>query len=93
MKENQITFISADGKEELANILFTHEKWGNTYVVFEFVESLQISAAMYVETSDGQGEIVDIQSDKEWEILDELLEQYFDELEEAMSEEDLFTKE
>lgn len=86
MKENQITLISEDGTEELAEILFTHEANNKNYVVFEFVESKEISAAMYIEKSDGEGELLDIETEEEWDLLNELLDEYFDELEE---EEDL----
>lgn len=93
MLENQLTLVSEDGKEELAEILFTYEKDDVKYVVFELVESLEISAARFLESDEGEGRILDIETDEEWEMLDKLLEQYFDELEEAISEEDLFNKE
>ncbi|MDY0276887.1 MAG: DUF1292 domain-containing protein [Acholeplasma sp.] len=88
MDENQITLISEDGKEELATILFTHEKDGKKYVVFEFVESQDVSAAIYVEEGDGAGSILDIETDEEWEMLDELLDEYYDELDKEDTSED-----
>lgn len=93
MKENQIALITEDGQEELADILFTHEENDNTYVVFELVESGEVSAAIYIDGADGTGEILDIETDEEWDMLDKLLDSYYDELDEADTEEDLFSKE
>lgn len=86
MNENQITLTTDEGTEELATILFTHEANGNNYVVFELVESGDISAARYVEGEDGTGEILDIDTDEEWQMLDKLLDEYFDDLEDDEEE-------
>lgn len=90
MNEDQITLINDDGTEQLANILFTHEHDGSNYVVFEFVESGEISAAKYIEDKDGMGTIEAIETDEEWEMLDEVLEGYYDELDDQddLDEED-----
>lgn len=89
MNENQITLVSDTGEEELATILFTHEENGHNYVVFEFVESGDVSAATYVEGENGEGILNDIETDEEWEMLDELVEQYFEQLDDDIfSEED-----
>ena len=90
MKENQITLIQADGTEELATILFTHETETKNYVVFEFEHSNEISAAVYIENEAGEGELVDIETEEEWEMLDELLDQYFSELEDEELEDEEF---
>jgi len=86
MKENQITLINEDGTEELAEILFTHQSDSKNYVIFEFLESKEISAAIYIEKENGEGELQDIETDEEWEMLNELLDNYFDELEEDEEE-------
>lgn len=88
MNENQITLVSDDGIEELAEILFTHEVEGVNYVVFEVLESGEVSAAIYIEGEDGEGELVDIETDEEWAMLDELVEEYYDALEEEYEDED-----
>lgn len=88
MDENQITLINEDGEEQLATILFTHEENGKNYVVFELEESGDISAARYIEGSNGEGELDDIDSEEEWEMLDELVEQYFDQLDDDIYESD-----
>lgn len=90
MRDDQIVLITEDGKEELATILFTHHDEDNNYVVFEFVETGEISAAKYIEGADGEGEIIDIETDEEWEMLDDLLQEYFDELELEVEDEEDF---
>ena len=87
MNDNQITFVQEDGTEELATILFTHEEKGNDYVVFEFDESGDITAARYIEGEDGNGELLDIETEEEWEMLDALVDAYFEDLEDDSEEE------
>lgn len=82
MKDNKLTIIKEDGTEELANILFTHQSEEKNYVVFELIDSEEITAAIYKENKNGEGELLDIETDEEWEMLDELLDAYFDELDE-----------
>lgn len=88
MNENQITLINDDGTEQLADILFTHENEGNNYVVFEIVATGEISAARYVEDTEGTGSIEAIETEEEWAMLDEVLEGYYDELEDEEDEEE-----
>lgn len=77
MNENQLTIITDDGKEELATILFTHEENGKNYVVFEFEETGDISAAIFEEDENGEGKLLDIETDEEWDMLDKLLDVFF----------------
>ncbi|MFU8792464.1 MAG: DUF1292 domain-containing protein [Acholeplasmataceae bacterium] len=81
LKEDQIVVTNEDGTEVVCNILFTHEANDKSYVVFEFADSEEISAAVFEpgETED-EGTFVDIETDEEWEMLDEILQKYFDEL-------------
>lgn len=88
MEDNKLTIISDTGEEQLAEILFTHEENGIDYVVFEFEESGDITAARYIEGENGEGELVDIETDEEWAMLDALVEEYFDELDDEDSEDE-----
>lgn len=83
LKEDQIVVTNEDGTEVVCNILFTHEANDKSYVVFEFADSEEISAAVFEagETED-EGTFVDIETDEEWEMLDEILQKFFDELDE-----------
>jgi uncharacterized protein YrzB (UPF0473 family) len=90
LKENQMIVTSPDGTESVCEILFTHEHQGKNYVVFEFVDTHEISAAIFQpgETED-EGTFSDIETDQEWDMLDKVLQSYYDELDdEDESEED-----
>lgn len=92
MKEEQIVITLDDGTESVANILFTHfsEQTKKNYVVFEFIDNGEISAAIYEPNADeeGQGLFSDIETEAEWDLMDELLDSYFSDLEEAEEEEE-----
>jgi uncharacterized protein YrzB (UPF0473 family) len=77
MDENKLTII-LDGEEIMCDILFTHfsEQYEKNYVVFQFSDRDEISAAVFVETENGEGFFEDVQTEEEWEMLDELLENY-----------------
>ena len=79
IKEDQFVVINNAGEEVVCNILFTHEtEDGRNFVVFEFTDTNEISAALYVEDENNKGEgiLQDIESEEDWEMLEELLEHY-----------------
>ncbi len=80
LKENQILVTNENGDESICDILFTHEANEKNYVVFEFVETGEVSAAVFVpgETED-EGTFEDIETDEEWEMLDRVLQAFYDE--------------
>lgn len=82
---NQLTFIDEDGNEVLCDILFTFnaEEFNKNYVLFYPVGSededgnVEIMAASYVEEEDGScGELSDVTTDEEWELIEEMLEAF-----------------
>jgi uncharacterized protein YrzB (UPF0473 family) len=84
MKENNEMIVTdAEGNEFICEILFTHEHNGKSYVVFEFQDTKEISAAEFIpgEVED-EGIFQDIETDEEWDMLDKVLEAYFDDLDE-----------
>ena len=82
LAENVLVF-EKDGKEIECQILFTCNLEG--YGVFQIGDSEDISAARYTEEGDGIGELLDIETDKEWDLLDDAIESFFNDLD---SEED-----
>lgn len=84
MGENKLTIIY-DGEEVMCDILFTHysEETMKNYVVFQFSDRDEISAAVFVETENGEGYFEDVQTDEEWEMLDELLENFIGDSQES----------
>lgn len=87
-KENQLTFIDEQGNEVLCEILFTFnsEEFNKNYVLFYPVGSeaedgsIEVMAASYVEAEDGTcGELQDVTTDEEWELIEEMLESFSEE--------------
>ncbi len=89
MNENQMIVTTDTGEELICEILFTHEHNGKNYVVFEFVDNQEISAAIYVpgETED-EGTFQDIETDEEWDMIDGVLQEYLDALEDEEDDEE-----
>ena len=79
MDDNKLTIITDEG-EETATILFTFEDNGKNYVVFELDETEEVSAAIFVPDENGdEGELIDIETEEEWDLVEEVLEEYFNE--------------
>ena len=89
LKDNEMVVVMEDGSEVVCEIILTHEANGKNYVVFAFPDSDEISAALYVPgETDEMGEFMDIETDAEWDMLDEVLQSYYDELDELDEEVD-----
>ena len=89
MEDNQLTIIDENGNERVCEILFTHKANGKNYVVFEFLDTEEISAAIYTPEEDSEeGFLSDIETDEEWDMLDELLDSFYDSLEQSEEFED-----
>lgn len=79
MKEDQFVVVNDFGEEIVCNILFTHEAAdGRNFVVFEFSDTHEISAALYIEDPDkpGEGILQDVENEEDWEMLEELMSHY-----------------
>lgn len=83
MEERTITLTTETGEEIICDILFTYfsEEFNKNYVVFQARNTNEASAASYIETGDGAGELQRIETDEEWEMLEDLLEDYANSLE------------
>jgi uncharacterized protein YrzB (UPF0473 family) len=84
-KENRLTFIDEDGNEILCEILFTFEskEFNKNYVLFYPVggdeEDIEVMAASFVPTEDGEGELSAIETDEEWAMIESVLDQFDEE--------------
>lgn len=79
MNDNQMIIENENGKEEIATILFTFhsEEFNKDYVIFEL--SGEVTAAIYYPDNTGEnGTLDDIETDEEWDLIDALVEDYFD---------------
>lgn len=88
-KQNQLVLVDDDGNEVLCNILFTFDsdEFGKSYVLFSPVSSeenedgeVEVAAAAYVPQEDGTvGELIPIETDEEWELVESVLAQFDEE--------------
>ena len=84
LKENQLTVIDENGNETLCQILFTFESetTGKKFVVFyplanleDDDDQIELSAAMYTEGADGNGELHEITEESDWEEVENAIEE------------------
>lgn len=85
-KEKQLTFIDEEGNEILCEILFTFEseEFNKSYVLFYPVadaegEDIEVMAAAYSPTENGEGELLPIETDEEWDLIEDVLAQFDEE--------------
>ncbi|MCL2522088.1 MAG: DUF1292 domain-containing protein [Erysipelotrichales bacterium] len=79
--ENELTIIDEEGVEQKCRILFTHHsaEFNKDYLVYEIIEKDAITAAIFVQNDDETGQLFPIESEEEWQMLDDLMEQWEDE--------------
>ncbi|MEI5905737.1 DUF1292 domain-containing protein [Bacillus spongiae] len=90
--EKHITVIDEQGNEQLCEVLFTFEndEFGKSYVLYYPVgaeedenEEIEIHAASFNPNAEGEeGELKPIETDKEWDMIEEMLNTFLDEEEE-----------
>lgn len=89
LKDNQLTFVNDEGKEILCDIIFTYdsEEFHKSYVFFTEVgavpgdDGIPVNCAAYVPNeTDGTGELVAIETDEEWEMVEKVFNDYLAEL-------------
>lgn len=90
--ENQITIVDEEGNEQLCEVLFTFEsdEFGKSYVLFQQVgeneddeEGPEIHAYAFNPSEEGEdGELIPIETEEEWDMVEEMLNTFYDEQEE-----------
>ena len=82
---SHFSVIDHEGNEVLCEILLTteNEDTGKKYIVFYPIESkadedgrIELMAASYTEGEDGTGDLNQIETDEEWEFIEEAIEAY-----------------
>lgn len=81
MKDKDRTIILTDenGKETVATILFTYhnEETNDNYVIFLLDEETgECGASKYIPSETGQGKLIPIETDEEWDLIADLIEDY-----------------
>ena len=90
--EKNITVVDDEGNEQLCEVLFTFdsEEFGKSYVLYYPVgqdedddEEIEIHASAFMPKEDGEdGELMPIETDEEWDLVEEMLNTFLDEEEE-----------
>ena len=85
--DNTMTIKKGD-KEVKCTIIFTYysEKFKKNYVVFQPEDEDVISAMSYVENDDNSGTLSAIETEEEWQMLEELVNDYYEDKGEACCE-------
>jgi uncharacterized protein YrzB (UPF0473 family) len=88
--EKQITVIDEDGNEQLCEVLFTFdsEEFKKSYVLYyplgsdEDEEDIEIHASSFTSGETEEGELSPIETEDEWDMIEEMLNTFLDEEEE-----------
>ncbi|WP_243290648.1 DUF1292 domain-containing protein [Bacillus sp. FJAT-47783] len=90
--EKQITIIDDEGNEQLCEVLFTfeNEEFGKSYVLYYPVgaeedenEEIEIHASSFTPNGEGEeGELKPIETDEEWDMIEEMLNTFLEDEEE-----------
>ncbi|MBG9543486.1 DUF1292 domain-containing protein [Cytobacillus firmus] len=89
--DNNITVIDEEGNEQLCEVLFTFdsEEFGKSYVLYYPVgedenddEEIEIHASAFSPSEDSKdGELQPIETEEEWDLIEEMLNTFLDEQE------------
>lgn len=92
MDEKHITVVDENGNEQLYEVLFTFdsEEFNKSYVLYFPVgaeedenEEIEIHASSYIQSDEGEeGNLQPIETDEEWDMIEEMLNTFLDEEEE-----------
>jgi uncharacterized protein YrzB (UPF0473 family) len=87
--ENNITVVDEQGNEILCEVLFTFDspEFGKSYVLYYPIgaeegddEDIEIHASAFVPSEDNQdGELMPIETDEEWDLIEEMLNTFLEE--------------
>lgn len=90
--ENNITVVDEEGNEQLCEVLFTFdsEEFGKSYVLYypagaeeDEDEEIEIHASAFIPSEDSQdGDLMPIETDEEWDLIEEMLNTFLENEEE-----------
>ncbi|MCK5762098.1 MAG: DUF1292 domain-containing protein [Candidatus Izimaplasma sp.] len=83
MEDKTFTVIDEEGKELVFEVVLTFKnpETEKAYVIYKLPgdENEEVFAAIYDEESDMGGNLMPIETDEEWDTLDEVLNSFLDE--------------
>lgn len=89
LTDEQLTFTDDEGNEVLCDIIFTYhsDDFNKDYVFFSQVGSedeegkVEVGVASYIEKNGAIGELNAVESDEEWDMLEEVFNAYAEDTE------------
>ncbi|MDP4103952.1 MAG: DUF1292 domain-containing protein [Bacillota bacterium] len=91
--EKHITVVDEEGNEQLCEVLFTFDsdEFGKSYVLYYPVgaeeddeDDIEIHASAFIPKEDGEdGELMPIETDEEWDMIEEVLNTFLEEEEDG----------
>lgn len=94
--ENKIIIVDEQGRERVCEILFTyqHPEAEKNYVVLYPIdeldsdeEEMDLFAYSFVENEDGDGELFTLETDEEYDMINEVIDQFYEDQLEGADEE------
>lgn len=87
LKENQLVFVREDGTEELCEIIFTYDspEFKKNYVFFAPIGSedeegrVEVQVASYTPTNGEIGELQEVETEEEWNMLEDVFASFAEE--------------
>ncbi|MDD4184440.1 MAG: DUF1292 domain-containing protein [Candidatus Izemoplasmatales bacterium] len=96
MEKEYLLVTDEDGNEIECEIImtFTSEEYSKSYVVYQIKddESGEYYAASYNPDDGDEGKLLEVESDEEWDLIEEVLESFLEENEEEEAEEEPVSK-
>jgi uncharacterized protein YrzB (UPF0473 family) len=92
MDEKLFTVIDEDGNEVEYEVVLTFksEEFKKSYVVYKLPgdENEEVFAAIFDEENKEGGNLIQVETDEEWDMLDEVLNAFLEDLDDADDEEE-----
>ena len=95
--ENKIIIVDEQGRERVCEILFTyqHPETEKNYVVLYPIdeldsdeEEMDLFAYSFIENEDGDGELFTLETDEEYDMINEVIDQFYQEQAEILASEE-----
>jgi uncharacterized protein YrzB (UPF0473 family) len=92
-QERELLIVTDENGQEIECeiiMTFTSEEYNKSYVVYQIKddESGEYYAASYDQEADDEGKLFEIESDAEWDMIEEVLESFLEENEEETEPEE-----
>lgn len=94
--ENKIIIVDEQGRERVCEILFTyqHPETEKNYVVLYPIdeldsddEEMDLFAYSFIENEDGDGELFTLETDEEYDMINKVIDQFYEDQLEGADEE------